>query len=409
MLPIYSDENFYICRCKFYIERKKRFCKTEAHPGKKFCIEHATPEDNKENQRIPCPYDPKHTCYVTKLKKHLKKCNARPQELPEYIVPKLNFFDVEDEGPNALEGYSITTVPDDVLLDLIKKIERIYENLPICSTNIAEHEIMVKVLEEESGMNARKHLIQNSSLLKNMEENGLFGDNFTFVEFGAGRGLLSYWINHAISDKKNCSLVLIDRASTRHKSDNKLKGVSDFEILRIRSDIADIDLSKMELLQNSQNKIVGVSKHLCGIATDLALRCIVNAKLKGLNIYGIVMAFCCHHRCSWKSFVGKDFIQAVGFDPNHFQALCSVSSWATCGSGKPRKSKETTSASQENKDRYGKLGLDQGVREGIGRKCKMILNYARLKYLERFGFDGKLVYYVEQGVSPENVCLLAKC
>ncbi len=57
-------------------------------PGKRFCGEHEvhlgeqkTDDDGKDSasERIPCPYDPKHTCNKKRLETHLKKCGARPK------------------------------------------------------------------------------------------------------------------------------------------------------------------------------------------------------------------------------------------------------------------------------------------------------------------------------------------
>ena len=47
-----------------------------------------------------------------------------------------------------------------------------------------------------------------------------------------------------------------------------------------------------------------------------------------------MIALCCHHRCSWQSYVGKLFLQDQGFSREDFQLLTSISSWATCGFGK---------------------------------------------------------------------------
>lgn len=44
--------------------------------------------------RVPCPYDPKHTCFQSKLEKHLKICNSKPPAvLPPYLVPAINAGD----------------------------------------------------------------------------------------------------------------------------------------------------------------------------------------------------------------------------------------------------------------------------------------------------------------------------
>lgn len=375
--------------------------------GKKFCVEHAIIEDMDGTDRMPCPYDPKHSCYKSKLEKHLRKCNSRPKPLPDYISPKINAVDAE--YPNAGQfdlDYAIGTVEDEVLIDLIQKIEEVYSEIPPCCESILSHSVLDENFSEEAyGVNTKKHLLQNSSLLKHIEENGLIEDNMIFVEFGAGKGGLTYWLAQALGEKPNCSLILIDRASHRHKSDNKLKGNVEANVLRIRADIADLDLSKIPLLQSSSKEVVGICKHLCGMATDLALRCLISAK--GVKIRGLVMAFCCHHRCTWSSFVGKEFILQKGFHPKYFTALCSITSWATCGSGRS-KTETYSNDCDSNKDRYSRLSLSKEARESIGRKCKMIMNYARLVHLQKAGYTGKLVYYVKEETSPENVCIIAK-
>lgn len=58
--------------------------------------------------------------------------------------------------------------------------------------------------------------------------------------------------------------------------------------------------------------MVWFSKHLCGNATDLTLRCAKNYILNSKNensinknpIESIVIATCCHNRCTWTDFVG---------------------------------------------------------------------------------------------------------
>ena len=42
------------------------------------------------------------------------------------------------------------------------------------------------------GKSVLKHLVQNSSLLGHLAQSSLLGDNTTYVEFGSGRGALSY-------------------------------------------------------------------------------------------------------------------------------------------------------------------------------------------------------------------------
>ena len=58
-----------------------------------------------------------------------------------------------------------------------------------------------------------------------------------------------------------------------------------------------------------KGSVIGVSKHLCGAATDLALRCLETFSASGNpkgKIETILIALCCHHRCDWNIYVGKD-------------------------------------------------------------------------------------------------------
>ncbi len=118
-------------------------------------------------------------------------------------------------------------------------------------------------------------------------------------------------------------------------------------------DIADLDLSGVDVIRNSGN-VVGVAKHLCGAATDLALRCLVDTlpdpsrQESNLStteplteeplpstkprLLGVAMALCCHHRCTWSALVGRDFLEhGCGFLPEEFSLLCKLTSWAVCG------------------------------------------------------------------------------
>ena len=102
-------------------------------------------------------------------------------------------------------------------------------------------------------------------------------DDRIFVEFGSGRGQLSYWIVKATKEAKNVRYVLVDKESHRHKFDNKLKDeVPEAEVLRIRADILNLVLGNVPGIKGETNSVVAVSKHLCGAATDFALQCVSN-------------------------------------------------------------------------------------------------------------------------------------
>ena len=123
------------------------------------------------------------------------------------------------------------------------------------------------------GPSVLKHLIQNSSLLGQMDKSGLLENGNTFVEFGSGRGQLTYWLTKAVPDPSTCQFVLVDRASPRHKFDHRLKETEDVELVRLRVDIADLALGRVSpYITHQKENVVGISKHLCGAATDLSIR-----------------------------------------------------------------------------------------------------------------------------------------
>lgn len=80
-------------------------------------------------------------------------------------------------------------------------------------------------------------------------------------------GHLSYWIYKAIEQIENTRLLLIERASHRHKFDNKLDK-DNGRVCRIRADIADLVLNKTDVIEKCKY-VVGIAKHLCGEATGI--------------------------------------------------------------------------------------------------------------------------------------------
>ena len=77
-------------------------------------------------------------------------------------------------------------------------------------------------------------------------------------------------------------------------------------------------------------EVVIVAKHLCGVATDLALRslecfrrpvvgafgdAVTDAATAGVSAQakakakGVAIATCCHHACNWADYTGKKFFQ----------------------------------------------------------------------------------------------------
>lgn len=217
---------------------------------------------------------------------------------------------------------------------------------------------------------------------------------------------------------EDCSFLLVDRESHRHKFDTKLKHEESGKkvIDRVKADIADLVLDRIPLLKSSDRRVFGVSKHLCGTATDFALRCLAEYCGSGNGVCGILFALCCHHKCEWNQFVGKEFLTENGFDERLFGLLCGLTSWATCGSGRPRDNRIPVpqKTKPDNKDnphlfRYDRLDLPRERRESLGKKVKRILDFARAEFVRKTisAENVQLRYYCKTEISLENVVLIA--
>ncbi|XP_045147964.1 tRNA:m(4)X modification enzyme TRM13 homolog [Echinops telfairi] len=304
---------------------------------------------------------------------------------------------------------------------------------------------------------------RNASILGNIEKLKLLGPRRCFVEFGAGKGKLSHWVDIALKDAEKVHFILVEKVTTRFKVDGKhRKENSVFERLQI--DIQHLCLNKVPLLIEEKLPVIGIGKHLCGMATDLALRCLVetyaasceerneeplakriknetaetetntlakegNEKTvpeKWTPVAGIVIALCCHHRCEWRHYVGKEYFRALGLGAVEFHYFQRMSSWATCGmrktslevSNRTTKSKDHENVGREEHDGDGHSVTEEstdglpgfltvGEKKRIGHLCKLLIDEGRVQYLEQKGFSPALQYYTDPLVSLENVLLTA--
>jgi tRNA:m4X modification enzyme len=219
----------------------------------------------------------------------------------------------------------------------------------------------------------------------------------------------------AIRDEDTVSFILIDRKNTRCKFDNGIRSITEKKtvVKRIGIDIKDLDLSKLDLLKGKS--VVAYSKHLCGSATDITLKSLINyakSSVYGNSVIGIIIALCCHQLCRYNMFPYHEYFQDNGITNNDFKRICAMSSWAICGQRLPNENDEGDHAYNEaedgdenNKMHYS--GLEHSIREQLGYKCKRIIDVGRAKYLEANGFDVELIYYVEPSTSLENLALMA--
>ncbi|KAJ4943559.1 hypothetical protein JOQ06_006059 [Pogonophryne albipinna] len=412
-------------RCGFFVEKKKRFCKMIVARGNVFCGEHATQEEG-SCRRIVCPLDPKHTVSEDKLEKHLKKCNSREKPKPGYYVENINAGPAA--GGEALQQVSLCDLSRTQLQSLLDKLKTAATGLQCdIEDGFLSHPVVQEELDDpKNGDSANKHLKQQSSLLGHMEALGLLGRGRSFVEFGAGRGKLSHWIHEALrrrdplktsEDLKDLQFLLVERSSTRFKVDGKHQEAG-VQFERLQVDIQHLDLSKVAPLTDRKLPLVAVGKHLCGAATDLALRCLLDTpgprEESGPPPKRLKTS---EEEDSWRHYVGKEFFLQRGIGAEEFSAFCRMSSWATCGmrpTNQDAPSQDPANQSREEEEHEpaeerdavsGFLSVKE--REQVGRLCKQLIDAGRIHFLQERGFNSKLTRYVSSQVTLENVLLTA--
>lgn len=366
-------------RCEFYMKEKKRYCGMQKKAGLRFCSQH-TPQGEGVELRTPCPLDPNHSVKASDLDKHLKKCNARPKEKEYWYSQDINLQ--LGEATNEVEDDH----DDQHYFDLLMQLE--FDELP---QHIGSHEGLLKKLLETKN---QKHALQQSSLIGNMARlNQLSTDTF-YLEYGCGKGELSRYVNlcamqEPTEHKPGYGFGLIDRGVNRQKMDTRIlndcqaRGITP-TVKRSRIDIKDLDVLKF-LEDTSAEKVMIISKHLCGVATDLTLCLVLKSNLhKGSRFKGMLIAMCCRHVCSYELLLpeSKRYLACMGFpSAKSFLVLRKAVSWAVSGDDKQR----------------AKVGL---VARRIIDESRAIAMQKRLK-----NYKVDLFRYAEPSTTLENVCL----
>ena len=320
-------------------------------------------------------------------------------------------------------------------------------------------------------------------------------DSVVVVEFGCGRAEFSRYLNQQVlyrlrdnnnnntpfqktktgsSDDSvdtpplNLTYVLIDRGTNRMKFDHKIRTDTielnrrgdqnlqtqrqvNLDIRRAKIDIRDLNLDPLLLPTNdpleksSTTKLtcLAISKHLCGVATDLALRCIANSRVLKSQLAGMCIAMCCRHACEPEDYINPQFVNSLleryraqencDVPPDRlsysdfFKCLAKICSWATSGRRAKIQDDESmvtvslVGEDNDDKDEDNKSTSDDKAasretkeiqmtvleRETLGLLARKIIDIGRLKWAqENLDGEAKLVHYVPQDVSLENVALL---
>ena len=390
-------------RCHYYLSQKKRHCRMLPVSDTMFCGLHLALSDADSHlgyERVPCPFDPNHSVYPAKLEKHLLKCNARPKPRPVYYTEGINGGIIQ-HVPCLEEMYHLAEFSEEYLKHLISRIEIAY-NETVCSVEgcyLTHLSMKAELTDANNGDSARKHLLQQASLIAHIHKTMYNCNDFTFIEFGAGRGKLSHWLQKSLhASAVDSEFIVVDRAACRHKYDGYHKSEGPV-FRRLSIDIQHLCLSEVEGIKLG-NPIIGYCKHLCGAATDLAISCLMNTL--GSRPHSLVMAPCCHHECTWSVYVGRGFFETqLKFSSVDFHAISLLTSWKTCGMRQDKPENPQCNTSLPIRD------WPTHFREDIGYKCKRLIDMGRVCWLRDNGMRTEMLTYVPESVTIENVVIVA--
>ncbi|KAI5674863.1 hypothetical protein M9H77_05813 [Catharanthus roseus] len=451
--------------CQFWLPRKNRYCANIPLSNSSSVL-----QENLESHLKRCP-----------LLKQVKSLSLQP-----YYQKGIN-AGVQDPGqPKAADLNSESkrkavyarTVPE--FFELLRKIKCIhasicsdtrdsFKNPEACAT-WTNRQIDRKLPFQE------KHVLQQASILGNLEDFGVLkrynadvnsrmsesdasADDKNVdavVEFGAGRGYLTQMLADCYGIKK---VLLVERRSYKLKADRSLRQIESLSLERVRIDskvfqraflkfdsfpvsclvrfshtaltvfgVEDFNLNGVQSFQGVN--YVAIGKHLCGSATDMALKCCTveqcmqdgAAQPKTSSfLKGLAIATCCHHLCQWKHYINRTYMLHLGLNMEDFHAITWFTSWAVDAehridlSSRDLPRQLDFGEKEEIRLESGECEVGEVVRNMkaeeralLGFMCKEIIDAGRLMWLkEQLGLQAEIVNYVPQCISPENHLLIA--
>jgi len=227
--------------------------------------------------------------------------------------------------------------------------------------------------------NRATHQLQIESLASLVERRGLLADH-RIVELGAGKGLLG-GVLAALSDTK---AVALDRRRAPTTTYNDAHIVADVEKCDIEAVVG----------ATSGEKILLVAKHLCGSASDAAVRAAVKL---GPRRASLVLAPCCHPQIAWETYAGRAWLEGHGIGAEAFGVLRDVV-------------RATRAPRPEDRLflRSGDRGtLDARESRRVGVVARRAIEEGRRRALIDAGFAVQVVRYAPFEVTPDRFVLIA--
>ena len=406
--------------------------------------------------RIPCPLDPRHTCLLTKIPSHLRYCQSKPGNnhinnhnnkckkskrvepleinvnnlildtgiTPDEIVEASNDMRVlfavtkrmvlvlNDICPGIFEELQLMHDPA-TEMDACNYIHEVCQSLPKLPMEYFLDDELKNIVKSKSiAKSKQKHYFQQASIAQhtmatNEHFEGIHKDEeFTLVEYCSGKGGLSKMVLD-IYEKLDLdhftSVILIDRINSRKDVLNSpwmISATKKLDTIRINDDIANVDLKVH--LKNENSCAVG--KHLCGAATDLSLKsyCTTvqeevgaqNTAITPKTRGSISFAMCCHHLCTFETFISKHTLQKHGIEQGEFLLLRRMVTKCRCHP----QVVETLNAHKAM------------AKAEVGILAKRMFNECRASWLkkQRGWSNVRLAKYVPEEITPENTILVGR-
>eukprot|EP00933_Yihiella_yeosuensis_P059074 TRINITY_DN5999_c6_g1_i1.p1 TRINITY_DN5999_c6_g1~~TRINITY_DN5999_c6_g1_i1.p1 ORF type:complete len:183 (+),score=27.89 TRINITY_DN5999_c6_g1_i1:252-800(+) len=153
---------------------------------------------------------------------------------------------------------------------------------------------------------------------------------------------------------------------------------------RVVADISGLLLADVPSLR-SAGTVVAFSKHACGPATDAILRCVgaFDSSQNDAMAAMLVLAPCCHHRCTWDTYAGKPFFASIGLTSEDFATAVAISAWATLGEIHEAGSQhnEEGHAAPPQEDELAGPCPTRKQKVWLGQRCKRLLDLGRVHAL----------------------------
>ncbi|KAK9901520.1 hypothetical protein WJX75_000124 [Coccomyxa subellipsoidea] len=414
-------------RCQHFLQEKMRFCSFQCKAGFDRCGNHIS--GTGAAQRVPCPIDPRHTVLLREMDWHLPRCpkalQLQKQQTQPYYIPDCNAGNSDashcesewmaangrsqneecaadaDTLKSAAQriAYARSLGPEEFSA-LLARIQLAYDQ--VCKTTGGAAEAIPRecfsILETPAGQKLPttqhvkaftiKHARQQAAILGQMQQAGLLQKprSTTFVEFGAGKGYLSCMLEESFGAAE---LVMVDCVSFRMTADRTLRRLG----------------AKLLRPAEGASTAPSLSSGLATVSVDTS--CSGGGSEAG-GLLGFAVATCCHHRCTWKHYVGKTLFRSLGFSAADFQLISWMTGWALCGHGRPRERQSAASSSDDEDVPDGKaeqidhassmaaeghagaeqergfepsMSLPRERRQVIGAQCKRLIDAASAGYI----------------------------